>query len=613
MRDAIDKQTNDFDLLSPLVDRLKQLKDILAQNSYVSDATRRLDRIIDDAQNPPTILFLGKERVGKTTLINALLGRDVLSLTDKNPTAVNMFIRYGKQEEIKAYFLDGVVATFDIETLEMLSTSTQFSSQILREHMDYLELYLNHELLKEVTLIDTTALELGGGNAAYFSEALIHRVDELFWVLRCGSIAADAEIHLLEKLNAIGKQPLCLINGIDYLRSSVDDFVASETARIGHLTRGFISVSAIDAIDANRYNDSVKWHNSHFELLEKELNKIAGNKDKKTRQMLERFMNWLTYLQLDIANIPQREPYSTALKSVERYTEVEMNTFTRRQRDLAIATEYEEEYKQVSKVFNDVETLYQLLQNIEQHPYLQDEQVAIFVEHAVNYQQVVREYRKLNTNYLHEHERLDAQHKKIYGKSLMKSIFRKQNQSKQDEYFIERVHKLNEQQAECATVYANIQVLESHVLNELYMVQNHLMELVKIRLENVKHKMLELNAQRKKEHQSLKFNVAKLNEFTCLVEAQGFIRDAIGPYMKNAELPLSHDEVIEVEKTITAICNVNLTNSGVLARKNLDTQQEDTFIVSDFSIKYPLQALKLTEADIRSEVPAIPELMQISQ
>ncbi len=44
------------------------------------------------------------------------------------------------------------------------------------------------------------SLEAGGGERAYFSESLINRVDEIFWVLRSGSMAIDAEILLMETL-----------------------------------------------------------------------------------------------------------------------------------------------------------------------------------------------------------------------------------------------------------------------------------------------------------------------------------------------------------------------------------------------------------------------------
>lgn len=167
-------------VLPQLVDKLRKLHGILIQNTYIKDTSKHLDRIIQDANNQTMVLIVGKERVGKTTVVNGLLGRALLSVNDRNPTGVNTFLRYGEREQIKAFFLDGVIAVFDINKLELLTTGDSFASQILREHLDYLEVYVKHDLLKSVTIIDAVSLEAGNGAKAYFSESLINRVDEFF-------------------------------------------------------------------------------------------------------------------------------------------------------------------------------------------------------------------------------------------------------------------------------------------------------------------------------------------------------------------------------------------------------------------------------------------------
>lgn len=105
LNNSNDTQTN----LQQFIERLKPLHVILSQNTYVKDMTNRLNRIIEDATSQPIMLILGKERVGKTTLINGILGRSLLEDNKNEPTYVNTFIKYGEQECIKAIFLDGMV------------------------------------------------------------------------------------------------------------------------------------------------------------------------------------------------------------------------------------------------------------------------------------------------------------------------------------------------------------------------------------------------------------------------------------------------------------------------------------------------------------------------
>lgn len=435
----IENTTSANNILPQFVDQLRHLYGIIVQNTYVKDTAKHLNRIIQDANNQTMILIVGKERVGKTTLVNGLLGREILSVDDQHPTSVNTFIRYGEQEEIKAYFLDGVVAVFDLSKLELLTTGDTFASQILREHLDYLEVYLKNDLLKSVTIIDSVSLEAGGGEMAYFSEALMNRVDEIFWVLRAGSMAMDAELLLIETLKNKGVEPLCVINGIDD-EEHATAFMDSEQQRIGHLMSDFIGISAINALVAKQTDSHELWQKSQYDQLIAHIHRVAENSDKKTYAILIRFLQWLERFRFELTVIPQRDPFQSAVENIEKYAGDTQYEYSRYQRDLAIVKEYEQEYEQVANTFKQVQTLYQLLQTIAQHDYLHDSKVEEFTEIAVHYQQMLREYRNMHSEYLREYERLDAQHKKIHGKGLMKAFF---GQHTQNEFFKERVQKLN--------------------------------------------------------------------------------------------------------------------------------------------------------------------------
>lgn len=63
------------------------------------------------------------------------------------------------------------------------------------------------------------------------------------------------------------------------------------------------------------------------------------------------------------------------------------------------------------------------MQTISQNDYLQDDIVENFTEKAINYQQMLREYRNMHSEYMREYERLDAQHKKNSWKRADESYF----------------------------------------------------------------------------------------------------------------------------------------------------------------------------------------------
>lgn len=604
----IDYTASANNILPQFVDRLRQLHSIIVQNTYVKDTAKHLNRIIQDANNQTMVLIVGKERVGKTTMVNGLLGRSILPVSDQNPTGVNTFLRYGEHEEIKAYFLDGMVAIFDMSKLELLTTGDTFASQILREHLDYLEVYVKHELLKSVTIIDSVSLEAGGGEMAYFSESLINRVDEIFWVLRSESMAIDAEVLLMEALKNKGVVPLCIVNGIDK-NNNTEAFIRSEKERIGHLLSDFVAISAMDALEAQQTDNKALWQRSQYDNLIAQIQRVAENSDKKTYAIIIRFLQWLERFRFELTVIPERDPFQSAVENIEKFAGDTQYEFSRYQRDLAIVQEYEQEYEQVANVFKNVQTLYQLLQTIAQHDYLQDDFVEQFTEKAVIYQQALREYRNMHNEYMREYERLDAQHKKIHGKGLMKAIF---GYHTQNDFFKERVLRLNEQQEVCVTQYAKVREAEAIIVEEINTVQNYLINLSKKRLARIEKKVNELNQQRAKEKRQLKLYAAKLNEFSCLIEAQGFIKENIQPFLMEERMPLRPKDQQMLKETIDSITSIDLSKNGLLARSQMNNKMESVAIPFDVESKYLLQPLRLAETDVKSnDIPAIPNKLEI--
>ncbi|MEG0472153.1 MAG: GTPase [Solibacillus sp.] len=587
--------------LHQLIERLKPLHVVLSQNSYVKDTTRRLKRMIDDSESQPMLLLLGKERVGKTTLINSLLGRALFTVGNSQPTSISTFIRFGEQEYIKAYFLDGVIATFDISKLHLITVSDTFSAQIIREHLDYIEVYIKHDLLKEVTLVDSVALEVGPNNTAYFSQTLLQRVDEVFWVLRNGSPATEDEVNLLKKMQTFAIVPHFIVNGIDEAEGDVTQFIASEKARYGHLIGDVIAVSADQALEARKTHNMQLLIDSRITQLSQLIQRIVSDQDKKTRHVSEQLIHWLERLRKEVEMIPTREPYLSAFESVERFNSEAEFEFTRQQRDTALISSYEEEYEKISSIFQNVQTLYQLLQKLASELYLRDAQVEKYEENAALYQQFVRDYRKLHGEYSMEFTRFEKQFKKMTGKSLTFPIHEPEIAG----FLKERLATLNKIQQQCAEKLEVIQKYEVYVCENLYAVQNRLNDLAAKRLKSIISQLSDLNSQRKNERMHLKSYVNKLAEFNCILEAQSFLREAVLPYIEGEQLPLSEQEKLHVHNTIDCICAVDLTHEALTKRSTIP-EPDNLMSQFEFESKYKLVGLSLTESDVKSDLPELP-------
>ena len=581
-----------------LIDRMKSLYGLISQNSYIRDTTNRLKLLIEDASAPITILLLGKERVGKTMVVNALLGREVLSVSNEYSTSVNTFIRFGEQECIKAVFLDGVVATFDIDKMELLTTTDVEGSRMIREYIDYIEVYINHDFLRNVTFIDTIALEMLNDEMAYFSELLIERADEIFWVVRNGEAATYAELALLEKYNQRHIKPHFIFHAID--EADAAGFMAAESIRYGNQTSSMNAISAKKALEAARKQDPQRMEESgYLELLEL-ITAISENHRKKTEHVVDRLTRWLGYFHKEIEHIKKREPYYSAHESLKKYEGQEDFEYTRQQRDMALLTAYQQECRQVCGVFKSVETLYQLLQKLTSELYLRDEQIEEFEYYALHYQQSVRDYRKLQVEYMQVYGVLDTQHRKAFGKSIEKG---NPAQYTDNLSVMRQKRHLDQLQAKCEALYNTIKRHEKIVLEHLYSTQNHLIELAQRRLSGIIRQVEELNAQRSREKEEVKFSVEKILEFSCLEDAQRFIQEAIKPYLLNGSFELSIDQRASIERVMTRIASVDLSNEEV---ELLPGHAEDLKLQAEFDAGFTITPLRLTEADVVSDIPEPP-------
>ncbi|WP_342558948.1 dynamin family protein [Metasolibacillus sp. FSL K6-0083] len=590
--------------LHQLIERMKPLHVMLEQNTYITDTTKRLKLIIEDAREKEALLFLGKERVGKTTLINALLGRELLSVSTKNPTSVNTLIKYGERECVKAYFYDGMIATFDIDKIQLLTTGDTFSAQIIREHLDYIEVYIQHELLQHATIVDTVALQVGADNTAYFSNVMLERVQEVFWVLRNGSAATLDEYNLLVKMNEQNIKPYFIVNAVDERAATTSDFMKEELARYGELCKEMLSVSALQAIEAKKTNNTQLLIDSNITQLAQLVKEVAHNPAKKMQHTAERFSRWLTRLYSEFAMIPEREPYLSAFESIKKYVEEANVEFSLQQRDMAILAEFEEEYKQASQVLKSVQTLYQLLQVLATELYLRDDRIEQFEGQAIAYQEAVRDYRKCHAEYAQLLAQVDKQFEKTYSVPLVEGLH---NANSLTDYFTEQIGRLDELQQQCATLFEIIKEKEKDIFRQLYTVQNHITALAGGRLQAILQQVNDLSRQQLRERTFMQSYSDKLNEFTCIVEAQNFVRDAIRPFLQSEDILLSAGQLESTLATIDAIAALSLPHQQ-LNEQMPTLLNEHTIIKCDFDSKYKLQPLHLTEADVVSaELPELPE------
>lgn len=605
-------QEEPAEFLQKFVAKLQYLNQILSKNSYVKETTKMLNYIIKDAMNSPIILLAGITGTGKTSLINALLRRPILSPKIEVTTAVNSIICFGEKEEVRAHFLDGQVASFDIDKVELFTSLDTSSARILREGLDFIEIYVNNELLKMITLIDTTPLQLSGKETAYIKESILNRADDIFWVFKYGQRFVPEELKLIEKLKEKKLIPFGILNGIDLIESEENkqQQLTTYEKELEKYVRAIVRVSAKEAQEAVIEQDSEKWQHSQMDLLLEELKKAANNHQNRLAFIAERFIHWLKRFQTELDIIQDREPYNSSYQIVKDYAEnfesIETEKVIQNKQISKLTSLYEE----TSNIFKEVETLYQLLQVIENSPLTNNSHLSAFKEKANQYLLTVREYRKLYHHYMEEYEILDKKHQKTNGKSLFKYLFG--NNKENDGYFKDEIEKLNFKQQILENKYHSILLEEENLLKSFDEIRELFNQLITEKLASILKEFSSLRIERNSQDSKIQKAVRRLEGFNSIVEAQSFLLKFVNECVLSGEIVLTKEQEEKIKHTLQAIENVNLDYQVYVDQWKQGKPISHEKIQTMVEEKNPFYPLKMTTDDIRVKVEEPPKLIEMN-
>ncbi len=227
--------------LSPLLAQLRTLVpagDVAA----VDELVRRLDG------RALRVLVAGEAKRGKSTLVNALLGWDLLPTGVVPLTAVATTVRYGPVERLTVRFADGTTRRFPIECLPGLVTEQGNPANVRG--------------VAEVTLTAAVALLAGGAelvdtpgvgsvhahNTAQATAAL-DRMDAAIFVLSADPPISASERALLRRLRSQAVRVFCVLNKTDRL-------TGAELAEAAAFTRTVLAAESDTDTDGDVNTDA---------------------------------------------------------------------------------------------------------------------------------------------------------------------------------------------------------------------------------------------------------------------------------------------------------------------------------------------------------------------
>ncbi len=162
------------------------------------------------------VLVAGEAKRGKSTLINALLGRDVLPSGVTPLTAVATTVRFGREPRAEVLFLDGHEQKYPLTALPDLVT--ELGNPRNRRRIAGVTVYLDEPLLAAgVELVDTP----GTGSVFEWDTETAHQVlqsmDVAVLVLTATPPVSASERDLLARVTGLSVTTFVVLNKADHL------------------------------------------------------------------------------------------------------------------------------------------------------------------------------------------------------------------------------------------------------------------------------------------------------------------------------------------------------------------------------------------------------------
>jgi len=173
------------------------------------------------SNNVFNLVILGQFKRGKTTLINALLGAEILPTGVVPLTSIPTIIQHGKAFRIKVLFEDGRAKEIRHENLHLYVTERGNPKN--EKHVSEVIITYPSEYLKDgVRLIDTPGVGSVYQHNTDVAYMYLPKSDAAVFILSVDQPVSQSEIEFLSDVREYSDRIFFLLNKIDYVRNPDD-------------------------------------------------------------------------------------------------------------------------------------------------------------------------------------------------------------------------------------------------------------------------------------------------------------------------------------------------------------------------------------------------------
>ncbi|MFV8829914.1 dynamin family protein [Alkalihalobacterium sp. APHAB7] len=285
-------------ILSNVQTLLEKVAEILPNSSQFRVLLELEEDIIEDYYS---IVVVGEFKHGKSTFVNALLGRDIMPRDVTPTTATINAVFYSEQEEVQILKSNGELERREL-TLDTLNEYTA-AADFNPNDINYLKLFLPAELLQNrVVLIDTPGVNDLNDHRSQITYQFIPRADVILFMTSMTDAFKNTEKEFIQnqlQKNGLDKT-LFIANFLDRIDDEefddVMEFMSRRLEKItGNSTSPLYALSSKEALEGKLHADEELLNYSGLLEIERDiLAQIEGGS--RSKEKLSRFETRLALL-----------------------------------------------------------------------------------------------------------------------------------------------------------------------------------------------------------------------------------------------------------------------------------------------------------------------------